>query len=523
MAEANKAYTAAYVKGDTSQAAHWHLTFNNPVIGLHYQGGTSKAPTASDSDDSSDDEGTTDAHDVPFEILLVLPTEDELKDTHGFSFKPEWFMGQMEVGDECGTPHIHVHMKANRSISWAMIKKAIKESAWDGAHIEKVKDIKKHMEYVTKTETRVAGPYRSPGTPAPSDAIKGKRQDLIELKSDLDKMPLAQVWERNFSTMIRHFKGAEAYLAATMGEEPRPRHEVFVLYGKPGSGKSTLAVEFLKDLFPLEVPFTKPIGKWFDGYAGQAGVILDDFDGCGQSIREIKNIFDKTICRVEIKGRVGGVVLRNKLTVVTTNTLPSNWFDRKDTAVRPVDVEAVLRRCHFFRVEGRNTAFPRESLSASGLRMKDLLHDTLQRIMEGETVRYQGVNGERLMHDTFVHIEDNNGLPNIFQTPNVRPNVATPRRPIAVRQHSYALDQLTGLRRRREDDVHDELQARPFQPTGLFRPIELLEDTIAVASPISRNNEIWSIDEDDEILIFNNPVGGSPVPEDGSNRAPIEL
>jgi hypothetical protein len=360
--------------------------------------------------------------------------------------------------------------------------------------------IKEHMAYVTKEDTRVAGPYRSPGAPNANDAIKGKRNDIYELKNVIDTKSTKDAWEEHFPLMLRHYKGVEAYKLATTAAAARDNHEVVVLFGPPGTGKSALARDILKDAFPHELPFYKSVGKWFDGYSGQLGVILDDYDGLGQCIRDVKNILDKTICRVEVKG--GSVALAQELTIITTNTLPSQWFNTTGERARNVstwDLNAVLRRCHFFLCD--TDMYARQAGGGIapnnvGLRMKTLIHDELQKTRNGQESTYKGVEGELLLRPHYTVQPDNNGNAAIFATPPVHmPDAIVPEAPARTQN---AIAALLGMRQRQNaiEVIIDDSDEEPPRPERNVRRRLTVPD------------EIW---------------GGSPIPEEGSDRNPIIL
>lgn len=491
MAETT-AFIANTASNDNNQASHWHLTFNNPVQGKHYTKTTKKVDVvhiADDSDSDNDDNVVTEETETSFEITLVLPTKEEQKG-RGAPVLVDWYVGQMEVGKECGTPHIHLHIKFTRPASFSMVQNILKESAWANAHIAKVMDIKAHLAYVTKEDTRVNGPYRSPGAPK-GDVVKGQRTDLMDLKAALDKDKVADVWQNNFGLMIKYFKGASAYLLTKDRPKERPLHEVIVLYGPPGTGKSSLARELLKRAFPDEDPFYKGIGKWFDGYMGEKGMIMDDYDGLGQSIRDVKNILDKVPCRIEVKG--GFVNMAQELTIITTNSLPSMWFG--DNVKSPYDIPAILRRCTFFNcgLDMYKRVAGGIRINALGVHMRTVIEHELQKIRDGETSVYSGVTGEYKLHQEMQTAEDARGNDAIYVAPPVLPVLAaTPENRSPLQNVMPAVRALVGMRRNRverdggePDDGNEQTPARP------------------------------------RMLTYDSTNGGSPIPEEGSARNPI--
>lgn len=87
------------------------------------------------------------------------------------------------------------------------------------------------------------------------------------------------------------------------------------IHGPAGVGKSYFAREFCKQ-HNIQL-FLKSQSKWFDGYQGQAAILLDDYD-CGKALGHLLKIW--TDCYAtdgEIKG--GTVPLMHVLFFVTSN------------------------------------------------------------------------------------------------------------------------------------------------------------------------------------------------------------
>jgi len=107
---------------------------------------------------------------------------------------------------------------------------------------------------------------------------------------------------------------------------------IFVYWGRTGSGKSRRAwTESSLDAFPKD-----PSTKWWDGYRGQANVVIDEFRG-RIAVEHLLRWFDRYPVCVESKG--GAVVLRATHIWVTSNLSPDAWFPDLDS-----ETLAALRR-----------------------------------------------------------------------------------------------------------------------------------------------------------------------------------
>ncbi len=573
-------------KNDKSQASHWSLTLNGAIQGTHFTStrviGGGPTPqehpdpendeivqdgqfgVIDDADSESDDEsdnGSTDEEIDADEVAEARPLKTSKRGEPGFEinlFFPEagaqkikkpvaidWFQGQLERAPTTQQLHIHVHLKTDRAISFNMLKGLLDKTPWQGVHIEKVKTIKAHMDYVIKEDTRVAGPYFTSKCPAPGDSVQGKRTDWDGFKADAIQVASnpalwKKLWEDRFDLMIRYYKGCEKYVAVNMKTIRRPDHEIIVLYGEPGTGKSTLAAKFLTDLFEGQEPYFKGAGKWWESYSGQLGVVMDDFDCSGQNIQALKNVLDKTPCTIENKG--GSFPLMTVCTVITTNTHPLRWGTAVgEKAISDVDRIAILRRCHFFEMnmlEGRGFA-PRGRLNDRGHAVVASIHAAM-RLVKDETherTPQMALAECRAMRDVtsaMEHRHDNNGNMAPFHvaqpfTP-VNPARPTAFMPAVLRPQARLVDALRDMREQVADGARSAPPALVIAPQNAERPaIPIIIDdndddeiqwlTAQLARNRRRNRDlpVWGPNG------FEAPVAGSPVPEEGSARDPIEL
>lgn len=103
-------------------------------------------------------------------------------------------------------------------------------------------------------------------------------------------------------------------------------------FGKPRVGKSVQARKDFDAKF-----YTKGLNKWWDGYRGEANVLIDDFDkahavlGC-----HMKQWCDRYPFRAEMKGT--SIEIRPQRIIVTSNYTPAEIF------TCPIQVEAICAR-----------------------------------------------------------------------------------------------------------------------------------------------------------------------------------
>lgn len=92
---------------------------------------------------------------------------------------------------------------------------------------------------------------------------------------------------------------------------------VIVLVGAPGSGKSRWAYDNYPDLY------SKPNGRWWDGYQGEKTILLDDFYGDFDYSLLLK-VCDRYPLQVQVKG--GFTPALWDTVIITSNARPQCWY-----------------------------------------------------------------------------------------------------------------------------------------------------------------------------------------------------
>lgn len=183
-----------------------------------------------------------------------------------------------------------------------------------GAHIEPRRGTHSEaVDYCTKLETRVADPVFRGTAPA-----QGERKDLDafadKIRAGASDRDLAAEYG---SLVLRYPRGIDRLRLAS---NPDRRHKtrVIVLWGPTGCGKSRWA----HDMFP-EAYIKTPGNEWWDGYRGQAVIILDEFYGQIKHEYMLK-LMDRYRLELEVKG--GYTRISAQLLVITSNADPVTWY-----------------------------------------------------------------------------------------------------------------------------------------------------------------------------------------------------
>ena len=190
------------------------------------------------------------------------------------------------------------------------------------------------VEYSTKEESRVAGPYIFG-----EHGGQGGRSDLhgaAELLRDEGAMAAANAFP---GTYIRYYRGLRAWVAAV---RPGERRDVWccAYIGAPGVGKTWRVYDecaWLKCGQPYRPVVTRD-KIWFDGYDGEEAILFDDFVG-GGSVSNLLQVCDRYPFRAEIKG---GTVLARWSRVYFTSNLELKWWWNQQIAA--VHIKALERR-----------------------------------------------------------------------------------------------------------------------------------------------------------------------------------
>jgi len=144
--------------------------------------------------------------------------------------------------------------------------------------------------------------------------------------------------EVGWSTWMRNIKGIDR---RRLQSEPKwdNKRELIIVCGEPGAGKT----RWVKETFPGV--YKQPCNsdrKWFDGYAGQETILIDEFEG-DMKLTELLQLFDIYLEMVPVKGSF--VWLTCKRIVIISNNNPHTWYAWTSSEYQDrQNKEAALRR-----------------------------------------------------------------------------------------------------------------------------------------------------------------------------------
>lgn len=248
----------------------------------------------------------------------------------GPALKLKWLIYGHEVG-ESGTPHLQGAAVIGRQLAWATVKKAFPPRT----HIEEMKGTPHDSyKYCTKEDEHY---FQHGEAPKP-----GKRNDILNAIHNMRETQSMREFVKdddNAAVYIRYTKGLQSF--RSLLQQPRTPDrppDVYWLHGDTGAGKTKHAWEFLEKQFGStnQTWISNGSLRWFDGYDGHKGVILDDIRADSIPYNELLRLLDRYPLRVEFKG---GTVEWVPECIIITAPLPPDQFFRVGD-----DIEQLKRR-----------------------------------------------------------------------------------------------------------------------------------------------------------------------------------
>lgn len=227
-----------------------------------------------------------------------------------------------EIGEQCGTPHLqgYVYFRTLKShVQLAVMFPRARTVPANGS-------AEKNKIYCTK-EGR--GHFEKGIMPTGKKPSKDPTE-TSERNMEILNTPLVTLVEEGIISIYSVPTIVKAKMAIAQQNDPYNHDGVRGVwyYGPPGTGKSRKA----RDENPSY--YLKAQNKWFDGYAGQDCIILDDLDTKVLG-HYLKIWSDRYACSGEIKG--GTINLVHKKFIVTSNYSIEDLFledEAMATAIR---------------------------------------------------------------------------------------------------------------------------------------------------------------------------------------------
>lgn len=246
----------------------------------------------------------------------------------------DWWLWGEEVCPTTGRIHLQGMAYSSTNRDWKKLRKA--------CHTEPTADGEASLTYCQKECRNITETGTRP-TIWPKPALKKKKM----LNAELLKRPLNELVDDELIPLrgLKRLKeDIDLYTAFKQPTANAQDCKGIWIYGDPGAGKSHAVREKYPDIF------LKSQNKWWDGYKGQAQVLLDDFDKQGVCLSHYLKIWaDKWTCTAEVKGST--IPLSHNLFIITSNYTIEELFP---TSVDPDLHAAISRRFRLIHMTFQN-------------------------------------------------------------------------------------------------------------------------------------------------------------------------
>lgn len=243
-----------------------------------------------------------------------------------FSIDTKYAVAGKEIGAN-GTAHIQGYICFTNAKSLGGVRKIFTRAHWEIARGTP----QQNFTYCTKE-----GNWRQEG-----EMPKSPEESKVDWDSIWNSAKTGQIEEIDAVYRIRYYSSLKA-IAKDYGEKPRSLDRVcgYWIFGPSGVGKTHTVHTRFPDMF------IKDASKWWDGYKGEATVLLDDLDpDCKLWIpRFLKVWADKFPFVAQNKG--GSGFIRPERFIVTSN------YSIDEFGFREQDLLAIKRR--FIVIEKNN-------------------------------------------------------------------------------------------------------------------------------------------------------------------------
>nr|WAE42782.1 MAG: replication associated protein [Cressdnaviricota sp.] len=231
-----------------------------------------------------------------------------------------WIKGQRERGSTTGYEHYQVVVAFFKKVSLAQVKNHFGATCHGELSRSSAADA-----YCGKEETRVGDPFEFGIKPI-------QRNSKVEWESVWESAKSGQFLSIPASIRVQSYFALRA-IRSDNAQCPAIERQAVLFWGATGTGKSRRAW----DEAGVDAYSKDPRTKFWDGYASQEHVVLDEFRG-SIDISHLLRWLDRYPVRVEIKGSSTPLLARK---IWITSNLPYDaWFPLVDSET----LEALKRR-----------------------------------------------------------------------------------------------------------------------------------------------------------------------------------
>lgn len=230
-----------------------------------------------------------------------------------------------------GTLHLQAYVQLKTRTTLAKLKKR-----WPTAHLEVCKGTpQQNVTYCSKE-----GNFHTHGIPIEELKGSGARTDLDDLRESIDRgESLESIRATHYGHYLRYYSAIQRDIEHARVDRSW-KTSLHIYWGDTGTGKSQACREAHPEAY------WKPRGPWWDGYAGQEVVIIDDFYGW-IPFDEALRIADRYPLRVPFKGGYAKFVA--KKVIFTSNKPWQEWWPSLTSDFLLDSFERRIDECRHFK------------------------------------------------------------------------------------------------------------------------------------------------------------------------------
>lgn len=247
---------------------------------------------------------------------------------HHVGQKIKYTAFQDEVGEEKKTPHVQACVVLSARQTMSALQKWFKGHDWK---------VSMRPRYAKSNLDKLVSYCTDPAKLAPGGKMfemgkkpkaNGKQTKPDEIAEDVKAgMQEKELFQKYGSTYVRTYKGW-GHAISLMKQGPERKGEdvkIVILYGGTHAGKSTEAMRILDEEVGVGKWKKIPAQKgWFNGYNGEAGLLINEMSGDSYDLQTLMDILDKWPTIAMVKG--AHVDMRATCVVFTSRSHPRTWF-----------------------------------------------------------------------------------------------------------------------------------------------------------------------------------------------------
>lgn len=259
------------------------------------------------------------------------------------------------------TQRIHTHMVAcfTEPIKFTQLCNKAKQTGCqafldcDRINFKGLFNLDGACKYVTKEESRVAGPWEWGEKPAG----KGTRTDLLAVAETIKEAGygskgIKRAAELHPMEFMKYHGGITRYARLLTDRPPFDvLEEVILCWGAPGSGKTYFAEHYCDSFFTVPAVKNQNVMPYFDSYQNEEVLFVDEMQGGVFNFGEWKKLFNpgSVPSTRELLCRESGVPFGSRVAIFCTNRNPLEWWDLDKCGA---DIWELIRRFTSIRVYG---------------------------------------------------------------------------------------------------------------------------------------------------------------------------